>query len=147
MYHQVTAECGVPHESEFPAGQWPDAADRDGILVLDSKNAVIVDSNPFLTEILGYPREKLLGRSLRGTGLLADSVHGDTLFEKVRREGYVRCPALRLKARDGRCVLVDFVGNAYRVDDRIVVQFNVGRVRECSLLKRGYFPAEAPEPT
>lgn len=137
MHRQLAAECEVPGEPEGTTGGWPDAAARDGILVLDSESGVVLDSNPFLTEILGYPQEKLLGRTLRGLGLLGYSAYGNTLFEKVRRDGCVRCATLRLKTLDGRCILAEFVGNAYRMDGRNVVQFNVGKVRECPLLTRG----------
>jgi PAS domain S-box-containing protein len=146
MQHQVSAECEASREPDGAAGRPTDGPARDGILILDSESALVVDSNPFLTEILGYPREELLGRTLRGLGFLGYSVHGDTLFEKVRREGYVRCTALRLKTCGGRCILVEFVGNAYHVDNKMVVQFNVGNVRACPLLERGDARADAPEP-
>lgn len=105
-------------------------AARDGILVLDSESGVIVDSNPFLAEILGCPREELLGRPLGDIGLLGYCLRCDMLLEKVRRDGYCRCGSVPLNTRDGRRIFVEFVGNSYRSDGRTMVQFNVGDVRE-----------------
>jgi PAS domain S-box-containing protein len=103
---------------------------RDGILVLDSESGRIVETNPFLTEILGCSRDDLLGRGLEDIGLTSYCLRCVSLLEKVRREGYCRCESLPLKTRDGRSIFVEFVGNSYRMDDRTMVQFNVGEVRE-----------------
>jgi len=98
---------------------------REGIFILDDERAVIEDANPFITEILGYSREELLGRSFRDLGFLGDRAKGASLFEAVRRDGYVRCERLPLRMRDGGSVFAEIVGNSYLVDDRKVIQFNV----------------------
>lgn len=100
-------------------------APRDGILILDAERAVIDEANPFITELLGYSREELLGRSFRDLDFLGDRARGAALFEAVRRDGYVRCDRLPLRVRDDGTVFVGLVGNSYVVDDRKVIQFNV----------------------
>ena len=35
---------------------------KDGILILDAETGMIVDVNPFLIELLGFPREAFLGK-------------------------------------------------------------------------------------
>lgn len=114
-------------------------AARDGILVLDSESGLIVETNPFLTEILGCSREELIGRPLGEIGLLGLCLRCDGLLDKVRREGYCRCESLPLKTRDGRRIFVEFVGTSYRVDNRTMFQFNVGGPTETPRLR-------APEP-
>ena len=37
-------------------------AARDGILILDSETDRITDANPFMAELLGYPREEFIGK-------------------------------------------------------------------------------------
>jgi diguanylate cyclase (GGDEF)-like protein/PAS domain S-box-containing protein len=98
---------------------------RDGILILDAERAVIEEANPFITELLGYSREELLGRSFRDLGFLGDRAKGTALFEEARRDGYVRCDRLPLRIRDDGSVFVELVGHSYIVDDRKVIQFNV----------------------
>jgi PAS domain S-box-containing protein len=105
-------------------------AAREGILVLDSESGLIVETNPFLTEILGCSREELLGKTLGEIGLPGLCLRCDSLLEKVRRDGYSRCDTLPLKTRDGRSLFVEFVGTSYRVDRKTMFQFNVGEVRE-----------------
>jgi diguanylate cyclase (GGDEF)-like protein len=98
---------------------------RDGILILDAERAVIEEANPFVTELLGYSREQLVGRSFRDLGLFWDKARGAALFEEVRRDGYVRCARLPLRLRGDSTVFAEVVGNSYLVDDRKVIQFNV----------------------
>jgi diguanylate cyclase (GGDEF)-like protein/PAS domain S-box-containing protein len=114
---------------------------RDGILILDAERAIIEEANPFVTELLGYSREELLGRSFRDLGCFGDRAKGAALFEKVERRGFVRCDRLPLKARDGDTVFVEFVGNSYLVDERKVIQFNVRGISE----QRGDEEAQPPE--
>ena len=35
---------------------------KDGILILDAETGMVVDANPFLTELLGFSREEFLGK-------------------------------------------------------------------------------------
>ena len=103
---------------------------RDGILILDAERAVIEEANPFITELLGYSREELVGRSFRDLDFLGNRARIAALFEKARRDGYVRCDRLPMRIRDDGSIFVEFVGNSYLVDNRKVVQFNVRGVSE-----------------
>jgi PAS domain S-box-containing protein len=47
-------------------------AARDGILIVDSEHGKITDANPFMTELLGYSHDELLGKELWEIGLLKD---------------------------------------------------------------------------
>ena len=44
-------------------------ASRDGMLIVDSRTHTISDANLFITELLGYTREQLVGRELWQIGL------------------------------------------------------------------------------
>ncbi|HEY5206109.1 MAG TPA: PAS domain-containing protein, partial [Roseiarcus sp.] len=39
-------------------------AAHDGVLILDSVSRKIIDANPFMVHLLGYPPEELLGKEL-----------------------------------------------------------------------------------
>ena len=98
---------------------------KDGILILDAERAVVVEATPFLAELVGCSREELLGKPIREVDFPGVGLQGETLLEKVRRDGYVRYDGLPLRTGEGDSVLVDLVGNSYLVDGRTVIQFNV----------------------
>lgn len=103
---------------------------RDGILILDAEQAVIEQANPFVSELLGYSRDELVGRSFRELGIFANRAQGEAIFERVRRDGYVRCDVLPLRVRGDGGVFAEFVGTSYLVDSRTVIAFNVRGVSE-----------------
>jgi PAS domain-containing protein len=45
---------------------------KDGILMVDPRTRTITDANPFMTELLGFTREQLLGQGLWQIGLFKD---------------------------------------------------------------------------
>src|SRR5579872_3325601 len=45
-------------------------AARDGILILDAASRKITDANPFMSELLGYSHQELIGKELWEIGLL-----------------------------------------------------------------------------
>ena len=73
-------------------------AAQDGILILDADTGEITDVNPFLTTLLGYPREELLGKRLWDIGPLKDVAASKAAFEELQRTGYVRYESLPPKS-------------------------------------------------
>ncbi|TAM56521.1 MAG: PAS domain S-box protein, partial [Acidobacteria bacterium] len=108
-------------------------AAKDGVLIVNAETGVIEDVNPFLTEMLGYSHEELVGVKLWEIGTFKDVVASREAFAELQRTGYNRHDNLPLETRDGRQVAVEFVSNAYDVDRVRVVQCNIrditGRVR------------------
>src|ERR1700720_3574788 len=41
---------------------------QDGILILDAHSGLIIDVNPFLVNLLDYPREEFIGKTLWDIG-------------------------------------------------------------------------------
>jgi PAS domain S-box-containing protein len=110
-------------ETERP--EQMDWTGRDGILILDSECGRVLEINPFLTELLGFSREKLRGRRIGDLGVFGDEAQAEALFEKVRCEGYANCPDLMLRTSGGDEIPVEFVGNSYLVDRKAIIQFNL----------------------
>jgi PAS domain S-box-containing protein len=102
----------------------------DGILILDAETAVIVDVNPFLAELIGYPREEILGRRIWDLGFFRDMVASEADFQELVEKGYTRYDDRALKARNGRRIDVEFVGNVYLVNQKRVVQCNIRDITE-----------------
>jgi PAS domain S-box-containing protein len=98
---------------------------QDGILILNADSGQIDDVNPFLTDMLGYTREQLLGNKLWEIGPFKDIEASKAEFRELQREAYVRYEDLPLETRTGKVINVEFVSNVYQVDGVRVVQCNI----------------------
>jgi PAS domain S-box-containing protein len=98
---------------------------RDGILVLDAASLKIVDVNPFILELLSYPREHFLGRELWEIGFFNDKSTSDAALEVMQEGGYLVFDDLPLKTSNGEVREVEFVSNVYQEGDRNVIQCNI----------------------
>jgi PAS domain S-box-containing protein len=100
-------------------------AARDGILILDADTGLIVDVNPFLTELTGYSHDEFLQKHLWEIGPFKDAAASKAIFAELLAKTYVRYDDLPLQTRDGRTIAVEFVSNMYRVDSLNVIQCNI----------------------
>jgi PAS domain S-box-containing protein len=88
---------------------------QDGILLLDASTGQIDDVNPFMVDMLGYPREHFLGRRLWEIGPVKDEESSRQAFLELQEKRYVRYEDLPLETFDGQRVQVEFVSNVYAV--------------------------------
>ena len=105
-------------------------AARDGILILDPRTRKITDANPFMTELLGYRHEELLGRELWEIGLLQDEKASQAAFQELQRQHFIRYEDLPLQTKAGQRHEVEFVSNLYDEDGREVIQCNIRDITE-----------------
>ena len=98
---------------------------RDGILILDAGTSLIIDSNPFMTELLGYTREEFCGKELADIGVFKDKAQAKDAMERLQRDSFVRYDYLPLEAKTGELREVEFVCNVYVEDDQKVIQCNI----------------------
>jgi PAS domain S-box-containing protein len=98
---------------------------QDGILILNAGTGQIDDVNPFLTDMLGYTREQLLGNKLWEIGPFKDTKASKSEFRELQREAYVRYEDLPLETSDGKSINVEFVSNVYQVNGGKVIQCNI----------------------
>jgi PAS domain S-box-containing protein len=105
-------------------------AARDGILILNAETGVVIDVNPFLIEMLGFPREDILGKELWQLGFFKDIAENKANFLELQQEEYIRYEDLPLEIADGRKFYVEFVSNVYQVDHHKVVQCNIRDITE-----------------
>ncbi|WP_052326964.1 sigma 54-interacting transcriptional regulator [Desulfocapsa sulfexigens] len=109
-------------------------AAREGILILDAKTSEITDVNPFLTEILGYSAEEVLGKKLWDIGCLHDTAASKKVFSELQRKGYVRYDNLPLETKNGREIAVECISSIYLVNNTKVIQCNIRDVTDQNLL-------------
>jgi PAS domain S-box-containing protein len=100
-------------------------AARDGILILDPVTRKITDANPFMSELLGYPHEELLGKELWEIGLLKDEADSRAAFRELQEKQFIRYEDLPLQTKAGVRREVEFVSNVYKEDGRNVIQCNI----------------------
>jgi PAS domain S-box-containing protein len=98
---------------------------QDGILILNADTGQIEDVNPFLTDMLGYTREQLLGNKLWEIGPFKDTKASKAEFRELQRETYVRYEDLPLETSAGKSINVEFVSNVYQVNGSKVIQCNI----------------------
>ncbi len=103
---------------------------KDGILILDAETGMVVDVNPFLTELLGFSHAEFCARKVWELGFFKDIVDNAEKFFELQQKGYVRYDDLALKTADGRPIEVEFVSNVYRVDSHEVIQCNIRDISE-----------------
>jgi len=105
-------------------------AARDGVLLLDPGTGKIIDANPFMTELLGYPRDRLIGKELYEIGLIKDEIASRNMVKKLKKGREVRYEDLPLERQDGRHQEVEVVANLYQENGRAVIQCNVRDITE-----------------
>jgi PAS domain S-box-containing protein len=115
---------------------------RDGILIVDADQGLIVDANPFMIDLLGYSYDEYLTKHLWDIDAFSDVVASRSAFEKLRRNGCIRYEHLPLRTIDGRMMDAEFVSNVYAEGDHEIIQCNIRDVTERKLTERKLFQAQ-----
>ncbi len=105
-------------------------AAHDGVLILDSVSRKIIDANPFMDQLLGYPRGELLGKELWEIGLLKDEPASHAAFRELQDKGQVRYEDLPLETKSGDRREVEIVANRYDEGGTQVIQCNIRDITE-----------------
>jgi PAS domain S-box-containing protein len=103
---------------------------HDGIIILDATTAKVLDANPFMADLLGYPREHFIGKELWEIGVLKDQEMSRSAMATLQKVGRIRYENLPLEHKDGRHIPVEFVSNVYREGRRNVIQCNIRDITE-----------------
>jgi len=103
---------------------------KDGILILDAETGRINDVNPFLVTLLGFSREKMIGKTVGELSPFKDIEANKVMLERLQKVGYVRYEDLPLETHDGRHVDVEFVSNVYQAGSTRVIQCNIRDITE-----------------
>jgi len=103
---------------------------QDGILILDADTGQVVDANPFMKDLLGYSQEEFLGRKLWEIGPFKGEAASKIAFAELQRKDRIRYEGLPLETKDGRRVEVEFISNAYLVDQKRLIQCNIRDITE-----------------
>ncbi|PWU11468.1 MAG: hypothetical protein C5B51_02600 [Terriglobia bacterium] len=107
-------------------------ASKDGIVIADALSGEIIDANPYITRLFGYPRPHLVGVKFWESDLFRDSEINEALRDDLHDLESAQ-KTLRLKSESGEHVTVDILASLYAEGDRKVIQFNI---RDVSARKR-----------
>jgi PAS domain S-box-containing protein len=102
----------------------------DGILILDADTGQVVDANPFMKDLLGYSQAEFLGKKLWEIGPFKGEAASKITFAELQQKDQIRYEALPLETKDGRRVEVEFISNAYLVDQKRLIQCNIRDITE-----------------
>ena len=103
---------------------------QDGILILDADTGQVVDANPFMKDLLGYSQEEFLGRKLWEIGPFKGEAASKIAFAELQITDRPRYEGLPLETKDGQRVEVEFISNAYFVDQQKLIQCNIRDITE-----------------
>jgi two-component system CheB/CheR fusion protein len=98
---------------------------KDGIMVADAQTGEINDVNPFAEQLSGYKRQELVGKKLWEIEVLADVPELQSALQRIREEGVVRFPDVRIRTKDGREIQSEVIANVYTEKKGRVIQFNL----------------------
>jgi PAS domain S-box-containing protein len=105
-------------------------AAHDGVLILDPVSRRIVEANPFMTQLLGYKHDQLVGKELYQIGLLKDEAASQEMVRKLKQTGQVRYDDLPLESQGGQHQEVEVVANLYDEGGQAVIQCNIRDITE-----------------
>ncbi len=98
---------------------------KDGIVVVDVDSQTVQEVNAQFLEMTGYGREDFVGKPVIEAGEKLGLEQIGRGIEATQDLQVVRYEGLNLKTRDGGTTTVDVIGNAYKVGNQPVIQFNV----------------------
>ncbi len=109
---------------------------RDGIIILDAETGEVLDLNPYVEQLLGFERERLVGRRLWEIEPMQHAPEIWASLERIRDQGVVPFADLTLDTRDGRRLQTEVIANTYREKERWAIQLNIRDLTERKKFER-----------
>jgi len=103
---------------------------QEGIVLLDATTEKITEANPFLTNLLGYENNEMIGKELWQLGIFKNAVETQKALTELQTIGYIRYIDLPLRTKDGNDITVELLGNAYLAGDEKIIQCTIRDVTE-----------------
>ena len=107
-------------------------AAKDGIVIADAGNGEILDVNPFLVKLFGYPRASVVGVRFWEAPLFRNSDINEGMIRQLHELESAQF-ALVLLSEAGEPIAVDMTASLYSEGEKQVIQFNI---RDVSARKR-----------
>jgi PAS domain S-box-containing protein len=98
---------------------------KDGVLIIDVRHGHIVDVNPYLVNLLGYPYSEFIGKQLWELGFFKNLRDCRKSFFELRSKGYLRIDDMLIRTKEGYEINIDVICNVYLEDREKVIQCNI----------------------
>jgi len=105
-------------------------ASKDGILILSLNSGKVIDVNPFMIDLLGYPRDEYFEKKLSETGPFKNSDACRTLLNDMQSIDYIHIPDISLQTGKDRPIDVELICCSYAIDDDTLIQCNIRDITE-----------------
>lgn len=105
-------------------------AAQDGILIIDALTGLILEVNPYLSDLLGYSSDEVVGLRLWEIGAFVDKEKSLLAFVELQDKLYVHYDDMPLLTKLGKSIAVEFVSNVYSVGESRVIQCNIRDISE-----------------
>lgn len=116
---------------------------KDGILILEGVSGKIIDVNPFLIQLLGYPNEELVDKEIWETEAFKDVGYTMDNFIELQIKGDIRYSDMPLKTKSGKSISVEFVSNVYVSNHVKVIQCNIRDITERKRVEKALKDSES----
>jgi two-component system CheB/CheR fusion protein len=95
---------------------------KEGIFYIDSLTGKITDVNPFLTQLLGHPKEEFVKKPIWELKFLKNIIANKDMFKELKKDKPVNYENVQIETATGQKINVDFTLNMYIVDNHEVMQ-------------------------
>lgn len=95
---------------------------KEGIFYIDSVTGMITDINPFLTKLLGHPKEEFVKKPIWEINFLKNIISNEDKFKQLKKKKPINYENVQIETANGQKINVDFTLNTYIVDNHEVMQ-------------------------
>ncbi|NJD23006.1 MAG: PAS domain S-box protein [Melioribacter sp.] len=107
---------------------------KEGLILLDASTGIINDINPFIIELLGFPKEEFFDKKLWEIKAVKGIPESEQAFMEILEKGYARYEELELNTRNKETVKIEFISIAYTVNNDKLIQCHLWDITERKLL-------------
>lgn len=98
---------------------------NEGILVLDAVSGMITDVNPYLTKMIGFSSEELVGKELWKVELFKNIANSRKSFMKLQGKKFSHFSDLPLVSNTGKLLYVEIVTVRYAAEQQKNILFHI----------------------
>ena len=103
---------------------------REGILILDAETGQIVDVNPFLINLSGSSKEKLIEKRIWEIEFFKHIIPNEEKFLELHQKEHIVYEDLPIQMADGRTIHIEFVTHQFVVNGNKIIQCHIRDISE-----------------
>lgn len=108
---------------------------NETIFLIDSKTGLIINVNHAMSEMLGYKKDELVGKSVWETPIFKGIISTKVDFIKLIEKKKVKIDSFELKTKSGKPIKTRFSANTYRIGGNTLVQLSFENISELEQAK------------